>query len=82
VPDAAPFAFAMMQRDGMTVFLNSLDAILDAEFAHPVELILGVPPDRRRSRRLPDFLRAAYRRIAEASMGNQRKGTSIGTRRA
>lgn len=27
VPDAAPFAFAWMQRDGVSVFLNSLDAV-------------------------------------------------------
>jgi uncharacterized glyoxalase superfamily protein PhnB len=27
VPDAAPFAFAWMQRDGVNVFLNSLDAV-------------------------------------------------------
>jgi uncharacterized glyoxalase superfamily protein PhnB len=27
VPDAAPFAFAWVQRDGVSVFLNSLDAV-------------------------------------------------------
>jgi catechol 2,3-dioxygenase-like lactoylglutathione lyase family enzyme len=27
VPEAAPFAFAWMQRDGVSVFLNSLDAV-------------------------------------------------------
>jgi len=27
VPDAAPFAFAWMQRDGVSVFLNSLESV-------------------------------------------------------
>jgi catechol 2,3-dioxygenase-like lactoylglutathione lyase family enzyme len=27
VPDAAPFAFAWVQRDGVSVFLNSLEAV-------------------------------------------------------
>ena len=27
VPDAQPFAFAWMQRDGVSVFLNSLEAV-------------------------------------------------------
>ena len=27
VPEAAPFAFAWMQRDGVSVFLNGLDAV-------------------------------------------------------
>jgi uncharacterized glyoxalase superfamily protein PhnB len=27
VPDASPFAFAMMQRDDVTVFLNSLESV-------------------------------------------------------
>lgn len=27
VPDAAPFAFAWMRRDGVSVFLNSVDAV-------------------------------------------------------
>ena len=27
VPDAAPFAFAWMQRDGVSVFVNSLEAV-------------------------------------------------------
>jgi len=29
VPDAAPFAFAWVQRDGVSVFLNSTDAVRD-----------------------------------------------------
>ena len=27
VPDAAPYAFAWLQRDGVSVFLNSVDAV-------------------------------------------------------
>ena len=29
VPDAAPFAFAWMQRDGVSVFLNSIESVRD-----------------------------------------------------
>jgi catechol 2,3-dioxygenase-like lactoylglutathione lyase family enzyme len=29
VPDAAPFAFAWVQRDGVSVFLNSLESVRD-----------------------------------------------------
>jgi uncharacterized glyoxalase superfamily protein PhnB len=31
VPDAAPFAFAWVQRDGVSVFLNSVEAVRDGQ---------------------------------------------------
>jgi uncharacterized glyoxalase superfamily protein PhnB len=40
VPDAAPFAFAWMTRDGVNVFLNSLEAVR-AESPALVERPLG-----------------------------------------